>query len=124
MTLCCALCEHYIGGGDFNLCCRKKYDLCYADTPACEQFKMDYRARDIYRAGARAQKKYMETRQPKNNYELLQSMSIDELAKWLDLLVNRAAIYGENKVWMQDSPRYYADWLEWLRQEIAQCDGG
>ena len=116
MTLCCALCEHYIGSGDFNLCCSKKYDLCYADTPACEQFKLDYRARDIYRAGERAQKRYMETRSPKNNYELLQSMSAEELAAWIAEHPVCAA-YDEN------NPQHKA-WLEWLTQEIAQSDGG
>lgn len=47
----------------------------------------------------------------------IRSMSDEELAKWLDLLVNRAKIYGENKVWLEDTPRYYTDWLDWLRDE-------
>ena len=34
----CASCKHFIGGGDFNLCCDLKYDLCYRYTPACEQY--------------------------------------------------------------------------------------
>ena len=54
---------------------------------------------------------------PKTHADKLRSMSDEELAKWLDLLVNRAKIYGENKVWLEDTPRYYTDWLDWLREE-------
>ncbi len=35
----CSSCEHYIGGGDWNLCCDLKYDLCYKHTPACENYE-------------------------------------------------------------------------------------
>lgn len=34
----CKDCKHYIGGGNFNLCCNLKYNLCYEDTPACNDF--------------------------------------------------------------------------------------
>lgn len=34
----CYQCEHFIGGGDFALCCKLKYDLCYKNTNACEHF--------------------------------------------------------------------------------------
>lgn len=51
------------------------------------------------------------------NGDAIRSMSDEELAKWLDLLVNQAEIYGENKVWLEDTPRYYTDWLDWLKQE-------
>ena len=34
----CSDCEYFLGMGDWNLCCSKKYDLCYANTPACELF--------------------------------------------------------------------------------------
>ena len=37
-NLTCLNCANYIDGGDFNLCCKVKYDLCYKDTPACEEF--------------------------------------------------------------------------------------
>ena len=35
----CADCKHYIGAGDWNLCCRLKYGLCYESTPACTKFE-------------------------------------------------------------------------------------
>lgn len=129
MTLCCALCEHYIGAGDFNLCCSKKYGLCYADTPACDLFKLSYKARDIYRAGARAQKEYMETRQPKNNYELLQRMSTEELANLLawPFLASPpwCLTQGDECPHIDEDPVPCEKCaLEWLKQEAAQCDGG
>lgn len=40
----CKDCEHFIGAGDWNLCCTEHHDgypfgfLCYDDTPACEKF--------------------------------------------------------------------------------------
>ena len=36
--LTCESCEHYIGGGDWNLCCQLKYGLCYKDTEACHKY--------------------------------------------------------------------------------------
>ena len=53
------------------------------------------------------------------NADRIRGMSDEELAKWLDLLVNRAKIYGENKAWLEDMPRYYTDWLDWLKQEVS-----
>lgn len=41
----CGDCEHFIGGGDWNLCCDLPHPdypcgfLCYKYTPACEQYK-------------------------------------------------------------------------------------
>ena len=35
----CATCKHFIGAGDWNLCCDLKYDLCYKHTPACENYE-------------------------------------------------------------------------------------
>jgi hypothetical protein len=43
----CKDCDNFIGGGDWNLCCKNPPKdqvgwcgfLCYADTPACENFK-------------------------------------------------------------------------------------
>ena len=35
---CCGNCKHFIGGGDWNLCCDLQYDLCYDWTPACDQY--------------------------------------------------------------------------------------
>ena len=32
----CGSCRHYIGGGDWNLCCDLMYDLCYRDTVGCD----------------------------------------------------------------------------------------
>lgn len=37
----CGQCNHFIGGGDWNLCCDLKYDLCYEDTEACDAFEED-----------------------------------------------------------------------------------
>lgn len=34
----CGNCDKFIGGGDWNLCCTIKYDLCYENTPACGCF--------------------------------------------------------------------------------------
>ena len=41
----CKRCKSFIGGGDWNLCCKEKHEgypmgfLCYEDTPICEKFK-------------------------------------------------------------------------------------
>lgn len=35
---CCGSCRYFIGWGDWGLCCTIKEDLCYADTPACEDY--------------------------------------------------------------------------------------
>lgn len=35
----CKECNNFIGLGDFALCCKAKYGLCYEDTPVCKQFK-------------------------------------------------------------------------------------
>lgn len=35
----CAACTNFLGGGDWGLCCKVSYDLCYQDSPACENFK-------------------------------------------------------------------------------------
>lgn len=37
--LTCKSCSHFLGGGDWALCCNIKDNLCYADTPACADFK-------------------------------------------------------------------------------------
>ncbi|MBQ3502348.1 MAG: hypothetical protein IJA72_01625 [Clostridia bacterium] len=37
----CEFCKHYIGGGDWNLCCDLRYDLCYEDTDACYKYEKD-----------------------------------------------------------------------------------
>ena len=40
----CGSCEHFIGGGDWNLCCDLPHEdypcgfLCYKDTVACDQY--------------------------------------------------------------------------------------
>lgn len=34
----CGSCKHYIGGGDWSLCCDLKYDLCYRFDEACENY--------------------------------------------------------------------------------------
>ena len=41
----CKDCTHFIGAGDWNLCCTESHEgylfgfLCYEDTPACEKFE-------------------------------------------------------------------------------------
>ena len=41
----CFMCMHFIGGGDFDLCCDLRHEgypcgfLCYADTPACDKYE-------------------------------------------------------------------------------------
>ena len=35
----CGKCKHFIGGGDWNLCCDLMYDLCYARTKACDKYE-------------------------------------------------------------------------------------
>lgn len=35
----CAKCSHFLGMGDWNLCCDKMYGLCYEDTEACDDYK-------------------------------------------------------------------------------------
>ena len=37
----CGTCRHYIGGGDWNLCCDLMYGLCYRDTGACERYEKE-----------------------------------------------------------------------------------
>lgn len=55
----CGFCKHYIGGGDWNLCCDLEHEgypfgfLCYADTDACERFDIDYKASQVFQAGFR-----------------------------------------------------------------------
>ena len=45
VTYKCKDCANFIGGGDWNLCCKEHHDgypfgfLCYEDTDACEKFK-------------------------------------------------------------------------------------
>lgn len=31
----CGTCRHFIGGGDWYLCCDQRYDLCYEDYEVC-----------------------------------------------------------------------------------------
>ena len=35
----CAKCSHFLGMGDWNLCCDKMYGLCYEDTEACDDYE-------------------------------------------------------------------------------------
>ena len=35
----CVSCQHFIGGGDYNLCCALGGWLCYRDTPACDKYE-------------------------------------------------------------------------------------
>lgn len=45
MSRVCAQCRHYLGCGDWDLCCKKGVQrLCYEDTPAddCEKFEQNH----------------------------------------------------------------------------------
>lgn len=35
----CAKCSHFLGMGDWNMCCDQMYGLCYDDTEACEHYE-------------------------------------------------------------------------------------
>ena len=45
MSKTCKMCDHFIGAGDWNLCCTQRHEgypfgfLCYEDTPACAKFQ-------------------------------------------------------------------------------------
>lgn len=42
----CKDCVHFLGFGDWNLCCKIKPDLCYKDTPACDDFEESNRSEE------------------------------------------------------------------------------
>ena len=35
----CGLCKHFLGMGDYNLCCDKQYDLTYTFSKPCDMFE-------------------------------------------------------------------------------------
>ena len=35
----CFSCTHFLGGGDWGLCCTINDDLCYFDTEACNNYE-------------------------------------------------------------------------------------
>ena len=45
VTYKCKDCANFIGGGDWNLCCKEHHEgytfgfLCYEDTDACDKFR-------------------------------------------------------------------------------------
>ena len=39
-SLHCYQCKHFLGGGDWCLCCDLKYDLCYKSSNACSKFEI------------------------------------------------------------------------------------
>lgn len=45
--LTCGTCANFIGGGDWNLCCTKKYDLCYRRTKACGMYEFSQKTVDM-----------------------------------------------------------------------------
>ena len=48
MSNTCASCGHFIGAGDYNLCCDRHSWLCYRDTEACEMYEyMENRVRSL-----------------------------------------------------------------------------
>lgn len=38
MLRTCKECTHFLGFGDWSLCCTEKADLCYENTVSCEKF--------------------------------------------------------------------------------------
>lgn len=55
----CKDCQHFIGGGDWNLCCTQHHDgypfgfLCYEDSKACEQYEDKEKNNEVLRNHAR-----------------------------------------------------------------------
>lgn len=45
----CAQCSHYVGGGDFGLCCTIEAGLWYEDSPAekCKTFKQNTECKNV-----------------------------------------------------------------------------
>lgn len=39
MELKCGSCRHFIGGGDWGLCCQIDYGLHYEDSEACQDYE-------------------------------------------------------------------------------------
>lgn len=35
----CATCKHFLGCGDWGLCCDLKDGLCYENTPKCDEYQ-------------------------------------------------------------------------------------
>ena len=63
----CVFCKHFIGAGDWNLCCDLPHPeaapygfLCYEETEACEKFEEDYRAKRAFVTGIRMYKAALE----------------------------------------------------------------
>ena len=86
----CVTCSHYIGGGDWNLCCDLKHEgypwgfLCYDDTEACDRYEEDYAAKRAFRAGVAMCRKLFSAQDKTNtNRERLNKMTDEELARWL-----------------------------------------
>ena len=49
MTRVCAQCKNFIGLGDFNLCCSKKYGLTYENSEAddCDYFEQEMMCKNV-----------------------------------------------------------------------------
>ena len=75
---------------------------------------------DGYKAGYAEAERKAKAKKPQTNGDKIRQMPDEDLALWLDLLVNKAEIYGENKVWLNDTPRYCTEWLEWLKAEASE----
>lgn len=52
---------------------------------------------------------YSEERKPRNHFEMVKAMSMEEMAVWLDLVRNN-----------KDYPIYATDWTEWLKEEVGE----
>lgn len=42
----CVSRKHFIGSGDWNLCCDPMYELCYRNTPACDKYEFSQESID------------------------------------------------------------------------------
>ena len=62
----CATCTHFIGSGDWGLCCDLKYDLCYSCTPKCNEYEEKHHLEEYLRMGHKKLWWYIE----QNDYTL------------------------------------------------------
>ena len=111
----CAFCEHYIGGGDWNLCCDQKYGLCYAHTEACELFKENPVAKRAFLDGIRMYRAAIQNREPrsvsiKTNADKIRAMTDEELADFMVGVAQNGGVPTGGKIMR---------WLDWLKQECA-----
>lgn len=118
----CAFCSHFIGGGDWSLCCGLKHEgypwgfLCYEDTEACDKFEVDYRAKKAFIAGIKMCQKYIAERKPKTKGDEIRAMMDEEMAQLLDRVDSLHCNFTMGPRDCQESCENC--WLEWLRSPV------